>query len=115
LLCFNKTFAGLGKEWARAVEPFDHDAMDGIETIDIPGLVVQSPYKWVSLLKVNMEAAETELFGSEPRSWLGLVDNIVIELHGDVAKESFFDAADERRFNISLRDELAMCQSLPSV
>jgi FkbM family methyltransferase len=111
LLRFNKTVAGLGREWARRVEPADCDTMDDIETIDIPGLIARSPYKRVSLLKVDIEGAETELFGSEPRTWLRLVDNIVIELHGDVAKKSFFDAIDEKRFNISICDELTVCLS----
>ena len=98
LLRFNKTFAGPGQEWARTVEPANGDAKDSIETIDIPGLIARSPYKRVSLLKVDIEGAERELFISEPHIWLELVDNIVIELHGELATQAFFDAIDVTRF-----------------
>jgi len=87
-LRFNSAFAGSGQEWARAVEP----TRDGdINTIDIPSLIKRSPYDRISLLKIDIEEAERELFSSTDQ-WLDFVDNIVIELHDRQCEDVFFKA-----------------------
>jgi hypothetical protein len=37
----------------------------------------------ISLLKIDIEGAEVQLFSEGCESWLSKVDNIVIELHDD--------------------------------
>lgn len=111
LLQFNRTFGGVGEEWSRAVEPANRNATHRIATIDIPELIAQSPFQRVDLLKVDIKGAEIELFSSNPHGWLQLVDNIVIELHGEVAKKTFFDAIHKKHFNVSTCDELTVCLS----
>jgi FkbM family methyltransferase len=108
-LRFKQSYIGLGKEWGRAVEPDDSNAGHQIETVDILGLIAHSPYKRASLLKIDIEGAERELFDKPPLPWLDLIDNIIIELHGDLAKERFFNAIKGKQYKISMCDELTVC------
>jgi hypothetical protein len=64
----------------------------------------------ISLLKIDIEGSEIDLFRSDT-TWLRQVDNIVIELHGDEARDTFFCKIDKSRFEISTCDELTVCLS----
>jgi FkbM family methyltransferase len=108
-LRFKQSNIGLGKEWGRAVEPDDSNARHQIETVDILGLIAHSPYKRASLLKIDVEGAERELFDKPPLPWLDLIDNIVVELHGNLAKERFFNAIKGKQYRISMCEELTVC------
>jgi FkbM family methyltransferase len=108
-LHFKQSSVGLGREWERVVERDDGTHAHRVQAVDIPGLLAHSRYERVSLLKVDIEGAETELFDDPPLPWLDLVDNITIELHGDTARESFFAAINGRRYDVSTCDELTVC------
>ena len=114
---FEKSSLGAGKEWARSVEKMSSDAVasDRIETVDIPTLIRISPYDRVSILKVDIEGAERELFNRGSSEWLFLVDNIVIELHDENCFKVFFDAIGTARFDISTCGELTVCLSKPGL
>ncbi len=79
-----------GDEWARVVEPGNSQDSD-IRAITIPMLLKSAPFPRVSILKIDIEGAEVELF-SHDTSWLECVDNVVIELHGDACREAFLRA-----------------------
>jgi FkbM family methyltransferase len=98
--------AGLGQEWGIRVKP---SANGDVETVTIPELLRVSGQDRISLLKIDIEGAEIDLFNSGAEEWLEKVDNIVIELHGKGAEEAFFNKIDKSRFVISTCDELTVC------
>src|ERR1700730_1909753 len=102
------THAGQGQEWGVRVKPSEVGTK---QTVTIPELLKASAQDRISLLKVDIEGAETELFASGTE-WLDKVDNIVIELHNEAAHKTFFNAIDKSRFSISTCDELTICLSL---
>jgi FkbM family methyltransferase len=99
-------YEGQGAEWAVRVKP---SADGAVETVTIPELLRRSHHDRISLLKIDIEGAEIELFKSGTEEWLDKVDNIVIELHGKDAEEVFFKKIDQSRFVISTCDELTIC------
>lgn len=97
---------GQGDEWGVRVKP----CTDGtVKTVTVPELLRMSGHKRISLLKIDIEGAEIELFKSGAEEWLDKVDNIVIELHGDEATEIFHQAIGAKAFSISNCDELTVC------
>jgi FkbM family methyltransferase len=102
---------GAGREWGRSIEPKGVSTLDCIDAIDLPTLISLGGFDRVSILKVDIEGAETELFRVRYDRWLDLVDNIVIELHGAEARQAFFEALPRERFNVSTCDELTVCLS----
>jgi FkbM family methyltransferase len=99
---------GQGEEWGVRVKP----SADGtVRAITIPELLKISGQDRISLLKVDIEGAEIDLFKSGTEWWLDKVDNIVIELHGDEAKETFHRAIGKSKFLVSNCDELTVCLS----
>jgi FkbM family methyltransferase len=97
---------GQGEEWGVRVKP----SFDGtVESITVPELLRVSGQDRISLLKIDIEGAEIELFRSGTEEWLHKVDNIVIELHGEEAREIFFNAIGQLNFSVSSCDELTVC------
>jgi len=108
-LQFQRSSTGLGKEWGRSVERASSSSSDLIETVDIPRLIQLSCFERVSILKVDIEGAERELFSLDSNAWLDRVDNIVIELHNERCREAFFKVIDPERFDKSSCGELTVC------
>lgn len=98
---------GEGTEWGVSVSPA---AGGAVKTITVPDLLKMSGQDRISLLKIDIEGAETELFRSDI-GWLSRVDNLVIELHGDEASKIFHSAVADSGFAISTCDELTVCLS----
>jgi FkbM family methyltransferase len=95
-----------GEAWATKVE----SAEDGdVATVTIPELLGLSCRPRISILKIDIESAEYEIFRSSPE-WLDQVDNIVIELHDTPCREAFFAAIAGRGFEIGTCDELTVCR-----
>jgi FkbM family methyltransferase len=112
-LSFQNKSLNRGNEWGRSVEKAPADALPSklIETVDIPKLIRMSRYERVSILKVDIEGAEQDLFYSRSSEWLSCIDNIVIELHNESCTRVFFEAIGTDRFNIETCGELTVCLS----
>jgi FkbM family methyltransferase len=95
-----------GNEWGYSVEQANQEF--GVKSVTIPELVEISGFRRISILKVDIEGAELNLFKSN-FEWLDLVDNLVIELHGAECSEVFFKAITSRGFRISTSGELTVC------
>jgi FkbM family methyltransferase len=96
----------LSNEWGYSVEQADQDS--GVKSVTIPDLIAMSGFSRVSILKIDIEGAELNLFQSNTE-WIELVDNLVIELHGPECSEMFLTAIRGRGFNISTSGELTVC------
>jgi hypothetical protein len=83
-----------------------------VSAISIPEILAFATQDRISLLKVDIEGSEIDLFQSG-YDWLYKVDNIVIELHGEEARQIFHNAIAQSKFSISTCDELTVCLSQP--
>jgi FkbM family methyltransferase len=106
-------FLDAGKEWGRRVEKaVTNGSSQGlVEAVDLPTLIKLGGCGRVSILKVDIEGAEKELFSLGYAEWIDKVDNIVIELHGSECAKSFLDAIGSSRFKIATCGELTVCLS----
>jgi len=106
-LCF-KVPTAPGAEWACSVDNANSAVGPPIEAVTIPELLQTLLGSRVSILKIDIEGSEYELFNHDT-SWLDLVDNIVIELHGNACREKFFEAIERRTPTVSFSGELTCC------
>ena len=101
---------GDGLEWARQVRECKEGEADGLPAVDIGTLLRESEYSSISILKVDIEAAEKVVFGSNYESWIGRVENMVIELHDPECVKTFRRAIKGQPFQISRCGELTVCR-----
>lgn len=59
----------------------------------------------IDVLKLDIEGGETELFSNGFERWMGIVETIVIEIHGQEAHDTVYGAIENKGFNISNRGE----------
>lgn len=82
-----------------------------VQAIDMPHLVQTYGLTRIDLLKIDIEGAEEAVFSAQELGWLDIVDNIVIELHGDERRDIFMRAIAHRGYALSECDELTVCLS----
>lgn len=96
-------------EWAVTVR----EARDGeaavMQAVDIGTLLKRSGHERISILKIDIEGSEAEVFARNVEPWLALTDNLVIELHGTECRRIFHQAIGSA-FDISQCDELTVCR-----
>jgi FkbM family methyltransferase len=105
-----------GLEWTRQVREAKPDEAGAIPAVDVPHLLRESGHDRISLLKIDIEGAESVVFGSSRTDWLDSVDTLVIELHDDSVfgnpTEAFMNAVFGRGFEISTFGELTVCRRM---
>jgi FkbM family methyltransferase len=99
-----------GREWARQVRPCASDDQPEFLAVDVATLLTNSGHETISVLKVDIEGAEAEVFSAGDRRWIDVVDNIAIELHDATCESIFMKAIESRRFNISRCGEPTVCR-----
>ncbi len=99
-----------GREWSRTVVPTSADDPEAMSAVDIGTLLEESGHDRISILKIDIEGAERQVFAENFESWINRVDNLVIELHGDDCESTFRTAVGDRGFELSECDELSVCQ-----
>ncbi len=72
-----------GREWARQVRSCREGETESIPGIDISSLLDDLGWSRISLLKVDIEGAEAEVFSAGCESWLRVVDVVAVETHED--------------------------------
>jgi FkbM family methyltransferase len=107
-----------GREWTfqtRPAGPAEDASFDGV---DIASVMRESEHDRISILKIDIEGAEVVVFREKYESWLGLVDNIVIELHDDSqfgsASAVFEQAISGYGFVVSHSGGLTCARAAPS-
>jgi FkbM family methyltransferase len=104
-------YMGAGREWARQVREATDVEENALVALDIPSILALSKFDRISILKVDIEGAETELFAGST-DWLTKVDNLVIELHGDECEATVYKAMSKHEFAVSRSDELHVFRRL---
>jgi FkbM family methyltransferase len=100
-----------GNEWSRSIEASDTVDPSIGSVVTMPWLFDRAGGRRVSILKIDIEGAERELFEADT-DWLKLVDNIIIELHSDSARRIFLSALSEYSFEMFNRGDLTYCLRL---
>lgn len=105
-LMVTRTAFGDGREWSFGVREATGSEVPDVEAFDIDTLLRGTGERRISILKVDIEGSELELF-RHPCSWLQQVDHIVIETHGVDCEAAARSACEEhgitlRRFNDEL-------------
>lgn len=101
---------GDGREWAVTVRATRPGEIADMQAIDIGQLLRDSPHKRIDILKIDIEGSEAEVFAENYQDWLPLVNNLVIELHGERCTEIFEKAIANAGFAVSTCDELTVCR-----
>lgn len=108
-LNFEQDSTGAGNEWGRRTEEGGTgDTGAGIRAVTVPWLMNELGVETIDVLKVDIEGAETAVFGGGDRSWLGAVRNIVIELHGPECQAAVEGALAPYAFTESRSGELSV-------
>lgn len=98
---------GLGK-WAMVVQEVDSYTSDNFEAVTIYDLLKLSGCNEISILKLDIEGAEKEVFRDNYEQWLGKVKVLIIELHDWLTKgcsESFYSATSSYPFEETQQGE----------
>ena len=77
-------------------------------------MIELSGHERVSVLKIDIEGAERELFSVGVNEWLDRVDNIAIELHGEDCAKLFFDAMSRTQMMLSTCGEITVALAAAS-
>lgn len=109
-LALSEESFGDGREWSRTVRVAREGERPMMTAIDIGTLLSQSGHERISILKIDIEGAESVVFASNFDSWIGRVDNLVIELHSDECRAIFMKAIEGEGFLLSQSDELTVCR-----
>jgi FkbM family methyltransferase len=103
-----------GREWSRSVREVSEGEESKLVATDIGALLQESGYGRISLLKIDREGAEADVFSSNYQNWIDKVDNIVIELHDEECRSIFNKAIASEDFLIFHSGELTVCKRLPA-
>ena len=104
-----KLALGEGETWSRKVKEVTQDQKDQniVQSVDIGALLEESKFERISILKIDVEGAEKDIFSSNYHSWLSKTDTLVIELHGPECTSIVERAMSEMGcFEMSQCDEL---------
>lgn len=110
-LVMNEVESGDGREWARQVRPAREGEVSVMDAVDIQSLIDLTGKDRVSILKIDIEGAEFEVFSSPAwRDWMDRVDSVVVEVHSEDAYQVTMAALDESGFETAWCDELIVAQ-----
>jgi FkbM family methyltransferase len=98
-----------GSEWSRSVKEASTTESSRFVATDINTLLEESGFPRISILKIDIEGAEIDVFASNYQKWIPKVDNLVIELHGEECAAVFEKAIAEEKFVRSRCGELMVC------
>jgi FkbM family methyltransferase len=103
---------GTTGEWSTTVKPALQPDPNLIRAIDVPSAIEAAGGAPVDLLKIDIEGAETEVFGARNTSWIESVRNIAIELHGAECQRAFLNAMKPFDYELLRSGELTICRNI---
>jgi FkbM family methyltransferase len=113
-LALSEDRQGKGREWSRQVRPYRSGDVFSFRAVDVGTLLRRSGYDRISILKIDIEGAESVIFSRNYGEWIDRVDNIVIELHGNTVQQNchaiFYQAIHGKGFAVSQAGELTVCK-----
>ncbi len=112
-LCISEARYRDGLAWSTQIRACRPGEPAQIQAVVVDDILTQSGADRISILKMDIEGAEGEVFAKGPPRWLEKVDALVIELHSDTSFGDcvgrFFQALDGLPFRIFQSGELTVC------
>lgn len=99
-----------GAACSRRVREARGDEKPAMIATDIEQLLKESGCDRISILKIDIEGSEMEIFSANHSEWLPHVDHLVIELHSDECAVAFQKAITTEPFVLSSCEELVVCK-----
>jgi FkbM family methyltransferase len=99
-----------GREWARQVRVCQPGEAPDFMAVDLGTLLADSGMPSISILKLDIERAEAELFTHDYEEWIDRVDNLVVELHDEECRAAFYRATANRQLEVSETHFLGVCK-----
>ena len=94
-------------EWGRQMTA-EQQRGDPVDGLTIDSLIALTPYDRVSLLKVDIEGAEEQVFSHNTQSWIDRIDNFCAEVHNGDSSRAVQAAVAGRGFTITYSGELTI-------
>ncbi len=99
---------GAGGEWGITVRECLPGEPASCEAIDIGSVLAQSGQARISILKIDIEGSEAEVFARNVDPWIHKFDNLVIELHDELCEATVHGALADQALDISRLDTLTL-------
>ena len=104
-----------GSEWHFRVRMPSKRESPSVMATDIATLLEESAADRISILKIDIEGAESVVFSSNYKSWIGKVDNLAVELHDQEGRSNFEQAVADENFVVAERGELTICSRISCI
>lgn len=101
---------GSGDEWGITVRQCLPGEAAMVDAVDLGSLLRDSGEARISILKIDIEGSEREVFASNVDGWIDRFDNLVIELHGDECETAVRRALRGQPIDYSTSGELTVCK-----
>jgi len=101
-----------GAEWSFQVRPARPGERPDVTAVTIPDLMTAGGFSHIDLLKVDIEGAEAEVFGTNCDPWLQRTRNIAIETHGPECDAALHGALAGYRSEVGTSGELTVFRSI---
>lgn len=100
-----RVFTAQRSDSTRVVES---DGKDGYDCtgVDLMSLLKQSGEKRISIFKCDIEGAEQFIFNSDADNWIAKTDSILMEIHGQKARDAVYSAMRRHPFKVFTNREL---------
>lgn len=103
---------GSQDEWGITVRECRPGEAAMVDAVDLGSLLRESHEPRISILKIDIEGSEREVFASNVDGWIDRFDNLVIELHGDDCEATVRGALRGQPIAYSTSGELTVCKRL---
>jgi len=103
---------GDGGEWSFQVRPAEPGECVDVSALTISDLMAAVAFPRIDLLKVDIEAAEREVFGHGSHEWLSRTRNLVIELHGAECEKAVGTALTDFESQVARSGELTLYRDI---
>jgi FkbM family methyltransferase len=101
-----------GREWSVQVHEARADEATDLVAVDLGSLLAEAGAARVSILKIDIEGAERQVFSENYESWIDRFDALAIELHDDECRRVFEQAIRGQPLAISQAEELTICRRM---
>lgn len=97
------------QEWAVTVRPANRYEEPSVVAVDIGAVLAGVPeFDRISILKIDIEGSESEVFSKNTEPWIDKFDHLVIEIHGESCREVVMAATEQLACDISKCEELTV-------
>ena len=81
-----------------------------VDSITIENILELIPENQIDILKLDIEGAERLIFSSSPEKWLSRIKFIIVELHGEEAKNIVLNVLEVHKWTIKRVRNLYFCK-----